>query len=176
MTQQEHAQLIQEEADGHVLFGIDRAFARKFFTDVPLRTIERDIGEATYFEKLVVFGAFIGAPICLLVSVVFAVLYFRWWSILMVPASIAFWFLFSGTSSMGRSRLFGTSLLLLAALALHIFTSFEPRLTLFLLFAALAFWLNRLMYLAATLFLRALVIRSHRAFSFLHEHITIKRT
>jgi hypothetical protein len=175
VTQEEHAQLIREQADGRLLFGIDRAFARRFFTDVPLRTIERATGEATYLEKLVVFGAFIAAPICLLIAGVFGVLYFRWWSILIVPVTIAVWLLFSGTSSMGGSRLFGISLVTLAGVALHVFGSFDSRFTLFLLFVAAAFWLNRFMYLAATMFLRALIIRSHQAFSFLHDHITIKR-
>ena len=124
MTQEEHAQLIREEADGRVLFGVDRAFARRFFTDVPLRTIERDTGEATYLEKLVVFGAFIAAPICLLISAIFSVLYFRWWSVFIIPVTVTIWLLFSGTSSMGRSRLVGVSLLALAALALHVFGSF----------------------------------------------------
>jgi hypothetical protein len=175
VTQQEHAQLVQEEADGRLLFGIDPAFARKFFTDVPLRDIERETGDVTYLEKLVVFGAFLGAPLCLLGSAILAALYFRWWSIVIVPAAVVLWFLFSGTSSMGRSRLFGVSLLPLAAIALHFFCSFNPRLTFFLLFLSLAFWLNRFMYVAATLFLRALIIRSHCAFSFLYDHITIKR-
>jgi len=66
-----------------------------------------------------------------------------------------------------------------AAFACHhgltFFGPFEQHLTLFLVFAALAFWLNRFMYVAASVFLRALIIRSHWAFTFLHEHITIKR-
>jgi hypothetical protein len=175
VTQQEHEQLVQEEADGQILFGIDRAFARRFFTDVPLSAIQRETGEATYFEKLVVFGAFLAAPVSLLVSAVFAVQYFRWWSILVVPASVALWFLFSGTSSMARSPLRIVSLVLIAAIAAVIFGTFDARLSRFLLCVALAFWLNRFMYIAATVFLRALIIRSHQAFSFLHEHITIKR-
>ena len=46
--------------------GVDRSFARKFFTDLPLRTIQQHTGEAPVVEKTSAMVAFLGSPAALL--------------------------------------------------------------------------------------------------------------
>jgi hypothetical protein len=91
----DHDQVVEQERAGKLLIGVDRAFARRFYTDVALKTIEERTGEAPYFEKLVVMGAFIGEHLALLGAAVLAVLVTGWWSILLIPAGLIGWFAFS---------------------------------------------------------------------------------
>ncbi len=63
MTELEHAEIVRDEDAGHLLIGIDRPVARKFYTDMSISSIEAETGEAPYLEKLLVFTCFIGGPI-----------------------------------------------------------------------------------------------------------------
>jgi len=51
MTEQEHKEIVKLEGQGRLALGIDRAFARKFYTDVPLATIAEKTGGTVYLEK-----------------------------------------------------------------------------------------------------------------------------
>ena len=108
--------IVEQEEAGTILVGIDRAFARRFYTDVSLATIGEKTGETPYLEKLVVFGAFIGKHITLLGAVVLAVLVLGWWSAVVIPIGILIWVLFSSTSSLGGSRMLGITFILAGTL------------------------------------------------------------
>lgn len=175
MTKEEHLQIIREESDGNLLIGIDRSFARRFYTDVTIRVVEEQTGETPYVEKCIVFGCLIASPLCLLTAAVLSVRYFAWWSVLIIPVGAVSWLLYFGTSSVGTTRIVGISILTVVVIALQVLHPFAWSFTPFLLVLALAFWLNRFMYVAATFFLRAFVIRNHRAFALVHENLTLKR-
>jgi hypothetical protein len=65
-----HKNLVELEEQGKILIGIDRSMARKFYTDIPLKKIEEETGEAPYFEKIIVWIAFLFGPISLLASII----------------------------------------------------------------------------------------------------------
>jgi hypothetical protein len=175
VTIEEHSQIVREESDGNLLIGIDRSFARKFYTDVPNRVVEEQTGETPYVAKFIVLVCLIASPLCFLAAAVLSVIYFAWWSILIIPVAAVLWLLYSGASSAGTTRIIGISIFAVAAIALQVFHPISWSFTPFLLVLSLALWLNRFMYVAATFFLRAFVIRNHRAFAFVHENLTLKR-
>ncbi len=175
MTEAEHAEIARDEAEGRLSIGIDRALARKFFTDTPLRSIQQATGEAPYVEKLLAYVLFVGGPVALVVALVLSVIYFGWWSIAIVPLAVSAWIGYYGASSRGDSGLGGITAVMLAVLALHIFNPFSWHGTLFYVFLVLALWLSRCLYVASTLFLRAFVVRSYRAFAMLSDTLVVKR-
>lgn len=176
MTQSEHADIITQESQGKLRLGIDRPYARKFYTDVPLRLVEQETGEAPYFEKVVSYACFLGSPIALLLSSIVAIFTFGWWSVAVVPLSFVTWLLYAGRSAAGTSRLFGITLVLAAVLLFHVVQPDARRFTSFFLLFTLSLWLHRLLYVAATVFLRSFIIRNHRAFTFVYDHVVIRST
>jgi hypothetical protein len=176
MTQSEHAEIVTKESEGKLRLGIDRSYARKFYTDVPIRLVQRETGEAPYFEKLVAFTCFLGSPITLLLSSIVAISNFGWWSAAVIPVSFIAWLLYAGRSAAGRSRLLGLTVVLLGMLLFHLLQPEGRRFTSFFLLFTLSLWLHRLLYIAATVFLRSFIIRNHRAFSLVYDHVAIRNT
>ncbi|MDH3280933.1 MAG: hypothetical protein OEQ18_07365 [Gammaproteobacteria bacterium] len=175
MTDDEFQALVAKIHSGTILVGVDRSVARKFYTDVPLGRIEAETGEAPYLEKAVVFGAMIGGPLALLVSFVFAVIAFGWWAALAIPVSILIYVVFSGFSSMPRGGMGVVSVLFgLAALGIYLEWFPSQYAGRYALLVALAFWNARLVYAAATHFIRAFVVRNRRAYELLAEHIHLR--
>ncbi|UZD54952.1 hypothetical protein [Caldimonas aquatica] len=175
MTDEEYQALVARIQSGSLLIGVDRSMARKLYTDVSLSRIEAETGEAPYFEKMVVLGAFVGAPVSLLASFVLAVLAFGWWAALAIPVSIVVYFVVAGASSMPKQGMTGVTVLLFLAL-LSVYLGWFPSeyigwyAALFLF----ALWNARLVYVAATHFVRAFVIRNRRAYEFLAPHIHLR--
>jgi len=175
MTDEEYQAIVSRIQTGSLLIGIDRSMARKFYTDVPLSRIEEQTGEAPYFEKAVVFGAFIGGPLALLASFVMAVFAFGWGAVLAIPASVVLYFIFTGASSMPRNGMAGITVLLVLALA-SLYLNWFPSsyMAWYAVLIAAALWSARLIYSAATVFIRAFVVRNRRAFEFLAPYIQLK--
>lgn len=174
MTEEEYELLIRKEGDGNLLIGIDRAFARRFYTDLPTAYVQLETGESPYVEKAIVNCFFVASPICLLIAAALAVWCFSWWSILIVPGIILTWLVYGASSSMGTSQIGTISLMLIAALALLLFDPSSRWFSPFLVLLILAFWLNRFMYITATVFLRAFVLRNQKAFALVHDHLTLR--
>lgn len=91
MNEAEYERLVQSAYDDRILVGIDRAFARRLYTDVATSQIEDVTGEAAYLEKLVVWFAFLSSPIAILGSVVLAAYAFHWWTLLIIPGTLLWW-------------------------------------------------------------------------------------
>jgi len=174
MTSSEHAVLVKQESAGSILLGVDRAHARQFYTDISVRVVEEQTGEAPYFEKMTVWLSLIGSIVALLVSFWFAILAFRWWSVIVIPVALMLWLLYASRSTAGTSRLLGSTVVVAGVVALHFLRPDAQRFTPFLLSLALALWLYRFVYISATHFLRSFIIRNHRAFTYVHEFITIR--
>lgn len=175
MTEEEYKGFVAKVNSGEFLIGIDRAIARKFYTDISLVKIEEETGEAPYFEKMVVWFAFLAAPIALFASFALSVLAFRWWAIIAVPLSGVVYFWFSGQSSMPGRGMLGITILLALAVGSLFTEFFTSRFAPWYLFAVVfAFWASRLVYCAATTLLRGFVLRNQRALEFMIEHIHIR--
>jgi len=175
MTDEEYQALVARIEAGSLLIGVDRGMARKLYTDVPLSRIEAETGEAPYFEKMVVFGAFVGGPVSLLASFVIAVLGFGWWAALAIPVSIVVYFVFAGASSMPKQGMAGVSVLLASAL-FGLYLNWFPSnyIAWYVVLVLFALWNARLVYAAATHFIRAFVVRNRRAYEFLAPHIHLR--
>ena len=169
-------ELVRREAAGQVLLGVDRAFARRFYTDVPLREIEAKTGEAPYFEKAVVFLALVGGPITLFGSLILSTWALGWWSALFIPIAAVIWVGAHGDSARATARLRTISVIF--AICGFGFTMSDglarTRWGMALTFAA-AVWLSRLLYASATSFLRGFVLRNRRAWEWLHEQLVVRQ-
>lgn len=177
LSHSEHADIVAREARGELAIGVDRVFARRFYTDVPIREIEQKTGEAPYTEKLIVFTAFIGSPLILLAASALAIFVLHWWAVLAIPAGFVSWILYKLKSPLGRARLSPTSVLLAivtAGWALNL-GGLRPVLGVGAVYV-LAMWLDRLLYAASTLLLRAFIIRNSKAFTWLRQHLVIRET
>jgi 4-hydroxybenzoate polyprenyltransferase len=175
VTDDEYKEFVARANAGEIAIGLDRATARKFYTDVPLFRIEEETGEKPFFEKAVVSFAIFAAPISLLASAVLAVLAFHWWAALVVPISIIVYFFYSGQSSMPRGKMLGISVLLSLAVG-SIFTNIFPSgaISWYCVTGAFSLWCARLVYVAATTFLRAFILRNKRAYELMSEDIRIR--
>ena len=177
MTEDEYKAFVAHANSGTLLIGIDRAFARKFYTDIPLSRIKEKTGEVPHFEKIVVWFAFISAPIALFASFALSALAFRWWTALAIPLSAIVYFVVAAESSRSTSRMLGVSIVLVLAIA-SLFTNFfsSQFVPWYATAVAFAFWAQRLVYCGATTLLRAFILRNQRALEFTREHIVVKET
>ena len=62
----EYEEVKELEAKGRLLIGIDRPMARKFYTDISASKIAENTGEKPYFEKTIVWLAFLFGPLALI--------------------------------------------------------------------------------------------------------------
>lgn len=175
MTEGEYKDFVDQAYSGALLIGIDRTVARKFYIDIPLSKIEQQTGEAPYFEKMVVWFAFLSAPIALFASCVLSVLAFHWWAALAIPVSIVLYVAFATLSPVPRFGMLWISLLLGLAVS-SLFTGLFSSTFTSWYFIAVTFslWASRLLYSAATAFLRAFILRNQRALEFMQEHVHVR--
>jgi hypothetical protein len=101
----EHKEVILLEEQGKLLIGVDRVMARKFYTDIPISKIEEETGEAPYFEKAIVWFAFLLGPIALISSIILSFIAFGWWGILGLVLCPILYFMYSSSSVLGGSQL-----------------------------------------------------------------------
>lgn len=176
MTEPEYKAIVERIRSGSLLMGIDRASARQFFTDYPISEIEAKTGEPPYCEKGIVVGAFIFAPLALLISLILAIFAFKWWAILVIVASIGlFAFYYSISSVPTKTDMWLITLLLLAAIICHLMRVI-PSLLISWYFIALfsSFWASRFLYSSATVFLRSFLLRNQAAFELFEDHIVLR--
>jgi hypothetical protein len=172
----EHKEVIALEAQGKLLIGVDRAMARKFYTDIPISKIEEETGEAPYFEKAIIWFAFLFGPIALISSIIFGFVAFGWWGIICLVLCPIIYFMYSSSSVVGGSQLIGITVLLLISLAVHFLANFNfPWITGFASTYLFSLWCVRLLYCSSTFLLRAFVLRNAKAFEWLSEYLVIKQ-
>jgi len=165
----DHSEVVRCLDEGTILLGVDRAGARKFFTDLGLRQISHLTGEVPYIEWLVVRSSFLLAPLCVLGSLGCAVPAFHWYAILVGPLAVLLFAYWWCTSPLGNRRS-GWSALLLAGAVSSVFTSAGPYIKLWLILTTAGLFLVRLTYSAAALLLRGFVIRNPRAYDLCAKH------
>lgn len=171
----EHKEVIHLEQQGKLLIGIDRAMARKFYTDIPISKIKEETGQAPYFEKIVVWFAFLFGPIALISSIVLGFLAFDWWGAICLVVCPILYFRYISSSVRGASSSIGVTIFLLISVGVHLFSNLKtPWITGFASAFLFCLWCIRLLYCSSTVFLRAFVIRNGRAFEYLSEYLVIR--
>ena len=178
MTEDEYKALVAHESSGALLVGVERPFARRFYTDVPVTRIKQETGEAPYFEKMVVWFAFISSPVALLSSFALSALAFGWWALLAIPLSAIVYFLLMARAPHGKSKMRGLNFLLVLVIVNVTFIDFSssPFVPWYAIAVAYSFWAYRFLYAASATLLRAFILRNQRAFEFAREHIVVKET
>ncbi len=168
-------EVVQRARKGELLVGVDRSFARRFYTTFPLRTIEEHTGEAPHLEKALVLGAFLGGPIALLASAVLAAIFIGWWSLIVIPAGFVLWFGYYSQSVLASARLTLISILLFAVGVLFVASSPAGRSLwgIALLYLG-ALWLGRFVYSGSTALLRNFVLRNRKAFEWLRGQLVLR--
>lgn len=175
MNEVEHGKLIELEQQGRILIGVDRVMARKFYTDIPIPIIEEETGEAPYFEKMIVWLAFLVGPISLIASLVLAFFALQWWGVICVFLCPFVYFRYLSFSAKGDSSMIGITLFSIVVTCVHFLGAFDfPWITGFVTVFLFSLWCVRLLYCLSTIFLRNFVIRNARAFQYLSEYLIIK--
>jgi hypothetical protein len=157
---------------GQISVGVEPAVARRLYTEASDSWIREKVGESVAAERLIVKGAFVAAPVALLISFGLLVRAFGWVSIILIPITGLVWYYHGGRASMGSPRLWWMTILTMVL----IFTAIdEPTpLSEWGVVFILALYLDRIKYRAAVLFFRALIIRNQRAFELFADAITYR--
>jgi hypothetical protein len=158
MTSEEHREIVASEAEGRLLVGIDRASARQFFTQTDGSSMATITGEHLYAQIILVKTAVVLANLLPFVAAGLAVAAFGWWALLIGPATIVLCLFFFNTSRIGGVGL-GFPASIFVAAAVSFFAAPLPAFARWWLLAlAAAIFFARFMYVAATVFLRHLVL------------------
>ena len=175
MNDSEYSALVPSANDGRLLIGVDRIFARRLYTETPTSAIEEATGEAPYFEKLVVWSAYIVSPLGMLISAILAAFAFRWWALLVVPMALILSVINSISARRGSSSIWFLNVAVVAAVSVHFLRLANPWLSGFIATFAFAMWCKRFLYWVATSFLRAFALRNQRALEAFGEGIRIPK-
>ena len=171
----EYEEVIELEAQGRLLIGIDRTMAWKFYTDISASKIAENTGEKPYFEKTIVWLAFLFGPLALILSIILGFLAFGWWGTLCLTICPIIYFLYFSFSAKGGSRIFGITMILIISMAIHLWGVFNvPMISWFVIAFVFSLWLVRLLYCSSTFFLRAFVIRNKKAYEWLEDNLAIR--
>jgi hypothetical protein len=171
----EFEDIVTRERSGALLVGVDRVFARKFFTDVKVEDVIAHTGQGPYVQKALVLGAFVVSPLALIGSSIVAVFAAGWWAVILIPLGVVLWALYQARSCVGGARITFISVLLAGtALGYAQSAGGSARIWFALLLFALSLWTARFVYTGATAMLRAFVLGNERAFSWLREYLTIR--
>lgn len=175
MNDTEHKELVKLTEAGEILTGVDRAAARKLFTDIPLSTIQEMTGETPYIEKILVMSAFILGPVALITSVILAFIAFSWWGLISLLLCPVVYLLYQGSSSVGGAGLSLITAFVVVAGLVHFLGTFNaPWSTGFVTVFLFSLWCARFVYSAATFMYRAFAVRNRKAFEFLSPGMSIK--
>lgn len=160
---------------GTIAIGIDRVFARQFYTDIAISEIDRRTGERDLVARFFVFGAFLVAPAALLMSCILAAVGLKWFSAIAIPIAIVTYARYQSSSSSARSRLGAISWIFALSIAVSLFGGPRNRLPSGMISAfLLSLWALRFMYVAAVRSLRSLVLRNARAYAWLQDNVSVQ--
>lgn len=175
ITDAEYERFVQAVHARRTLIGVDRAFAKKLYTSVPMDTMERTIGEVPYFEKGIVCCAVFASPVLLFAAIVLSVFGIGWWAMLAAPIATAAWIFNRKRSASDEAGIALLTLSLLAPVVLPLFGWVGSAWVLGALASfLLALWCDRLIYVASSSFLRKQVLRNRRALAAYAEGLSIR--
>jgi len=149
--------------------------ARQFYTDIPIKKIKEETGEAPYFEKIIVWLAFLFGPISLLASIIIGFWFFNWWGIICVVFCPSVYFAYSSSSVRGDSKMAGISTLLLISACIYFLKVFDiSKISGFATVFIFSLWCIRLLYCSSTFLLRNFVMRNEKAYQYLSQSLEIR--
>jgi hypothetical protein len=175
MSRGEHQELVRREDRGHVLIGVDRVAARKFFTDSSHRKVQAVIGESLYLDRFIVKSSFVLGYVLVLLGLAASVWAFNWWAVLVLPVTIAAWSWYLAASSRGNAGVGFGLVALIAAGAAYFLTPLSAPVKICFLLLAGALFFARFTYTSSTFLLRALALRNHKAFGALEGESLVVR-
>jgi hypothetical protein len=175
MNAAEYAQLVQSVHAHRARIEVDRVYAKKVYTSVPMDTMEQTIGEVPYFEKGIVCCALFASPVLLVGGIALGAFGLRWWTLIAAPIAVMLWFSNRVRSKGESAGMVIPTIVLVVAVAIGLFGLIQSAwivggLVSFLL----ALWCDRLIYVASTRFLRVQVLRNQRALEAYAEGIVIR--
>jgi hypothetical protein len=170
-----HKNLVELEEQGKIIIGVDRVMARKFFINVSIKKTEEETGETPYFEKIIVWLAFLFGPISLLASIILGFWFLNWWGVICFIFCPFIYFVYTSSSAKGNSRITEISLLLLISACIYFFKIFNaPQITGFTTIFVFSLWCVRFLYCSSTFLLRNFVIRNEKAYQYLVQYLKIR--
>jgi hypothetical protein len=176
LSTSEREKLVADVHAGRVVLEVDREFAKKIYTSVPMDTMERTIGEVPYFEKGIVCSALFASPVALIVGIALLAFGLKWWIFVAAPAAVVLWFLNRTRSKNARAGIVVPTALLVAAVAsCFVGPIHDAWISIGLLSFATAIWCDRLIYVESARFLRAQVLRNPRALEAYADGLVIRR-
>jgi hypothetical protein len=175
MNAAEYAQLVQAVHANRATIEVDRVFAKKLYTSVPMDTMEQTIGEVPYFEKGIVCCALFASPVLLIGGIALSVFGLRWWTLIVAPIAVILWVTNRVRSKRDSAGIVFMTIALVVAVAAGLLGLIQNAwivggLVSFLL----AVWCDRLIYVASTRFLRTQVLRNQRALETYSQGIVIR--
>lgn len=175
MEQEEYNVLIKQVEEGKLSVGIRRDYARRLFTDVPIKNINLKIGESLLVPKTIAMLTFCATPLFILVSWILAFYSYGWWGLIVVPPTFMGWLFYKSLSVRGGAGLKFITLLLFFVGYIHYFDVFYAKFfSAALFFYVLGLWFERFLYWYTTRELRSLVLRNRKAIYEFREGIVFK--
>ncbi|HVZ00962.1 MAG TPA: hypothetical protein VHA35_15755 [Dongiaceae bacterium] len=174
MTVWEHQEFQKKAYADKLVVGVDRIFARRFYTNTSVQKMRSLTGEPVPIAKAAVMLAFIIGPLLVVAASVLTFMGLEWWGLLAVPAGIVVYIYYQGLSVLGRSRLTPISIITMAAIAVSPFGILPVRIAESLCCFSAALWCGRFQYVGSTFFVRALIIRNVKAFNALEGELVIR--
>ncbi len=175
MTPEEHKQIVEDEKAGKLLIGVDRPSARKFFTDVPRKTLEAKLGEPLYLDKAIVLSSFVLGYLMILAAAGLSIWAFGWWGIAAGVATLVVWASYLAESSKGTAGILSALIVAGVVAAICALADLQFPTKLWLLAFAASIFFVRFTYSASTFLLRILVIRNWRALDLLDGNGVVLR-
>lgn len=162
---------------GKLAVYVDRKLARKFFTHIPVSMIQKETGESCYFERLIVWLAYLLSPVALIASLALGFFAFHYLGFISLIICPLVYVLFSSSSLRNQSGLPGISLLLIAAIVIHVLSpSRHFLITRFAVVYLFSLWSVRFEYCMAETLLKAFVFRNRKAYDYLSKYLMIQET
>ena len=143
---------------GKLLIGVDRALARKFFMDVSISEVVENTGEAPYFEKMIIWLAFLAGYIGIITSIILGFFAFGWLGVVSLIFCPMFFFYYLSLSSTPKSKLTIITICLILSIGVNFFIDFNYLwIARFISVFLFSLWFARLLYCCSAIFFRNFV-------------------
>ncbi|MGB3979417.1 MAG: hypothetical protein WBK73_10520 [Tepidanaerobacteraceae bacterium] len=173
----EYKSMVEAAEKGEILVGVDRALARKLFTETKnrFREFESIINESLRLQRAISLIAFVSSPILVLLTSILAIIALGWWALLGVPIIFFIWLYYKSLSVRGGAGLKAISFFVIFAILIFVANPFLWNIQyLFLLPFIISLWLERFLYCYTTHQLRTLVLRNKKAYELFKNGIIIR--
>lgn len=173
METDQFVDFVEQVRRGDLLLGVDRAIARKLFTEIPLAAIRERLGWVPRYRAILVRTLFGLAPIALLASVSLSFASSWWLGLVALIALPAFYACYWGVSSGPTGGAYAISCLTFASAAGIFLDRLAPP-TLIAPTFLLSLCCVRMVYVLSASFYRDILLHDQRSYCTLSPSIGIK--